>query len=47
METDRSGLGLYITKNIIDGHGGTINIESKERAGVLVTIKLPIRAEQK
>ena len=41
METDRSGLGLYITKKIIDGHKGTIVIRSKEGEGVEVQIQLP------
>lgn len=47
METDRSGLGLYITKNIIDGHKGTIVIDSVEGAGVTVSIRIPIQTEIK
>lgn len=46
METDRSGLGLYISKHIIDSHKGTITIESEQGAGVTVTIRLPITNEQ-
>ncbi|MCK5026898.1 MAG: PAS domain S-box protein [Candidatus Pacebacteria bacterium] len=46
METDRSGLGLYITKNIIDEHKGVINIISEENSGTTVSMKLPIQLEQ-
>jgi signal transduction histidine kinase len=45
METDRSGLGLYISKHIIDGHKGTIAIESEQGAGVTVTIRIPVSSE--
>ena len=41
-ETDRSGLGLYITKNIIEKHGGAIGIESKEGEGTKVVVRLPV-----
>ena len=37
-----SGLGLPIVKRIIDSHGGSISIHSKEGAGTLVTILLPL-----
>ncbi len=37
-----SGLGLYITKGIIDAHGGTIGIESAVGKGTTTTFKLPI-----
>lgn len=36
-----SGLGLYITKNIIEAHGGEIQLESKVGFGTKVTIFLP------
>jgi signal transduction histidine kinase len=37
-----SGLGLPIVRNIIEGHKGTINIESREGRGTKVIIELPI-----
>lgn len=39
-----SGLGLYITKGIIDAHGGTIGIESAVGKGTTTTLKLPINS---
>lgn len=37
-----SGLGLYITKWIIEAHGGRIKIESEEGKGTTTTFTLPI-----
>lgn len=36
-----SGLGLYITKGIVEAHGGTINLESEVNKGTTVTVNLP------
>ncbi|MFA7657970.1 MAG: hybrid sensor histidine kinase/response regulator [Candidatus Gastranaerophilaceae bacterium] len=36
-----SGLGLYITKNIVEAHGGEILLESKVGYGTKITIILP------
>jgi signal transduction histidine kinase len=36
-----TGLGLPITKKIIEDHGGTIQISSEPKKGTKVTIKLP------
>jgi signal transduction histidine kinase len=38
---DGGGLGLAISKNIIEKHGGTITADSKVGAGTVVTIRLP------
>ncbi len=35
------GLGLYITKGIIELHGGTIHLQSQPEAGSTFTVRLP------
>ncbi|MBR1681189.1 HAMP domain-containing histidine kinase [bacterium] len=36
-----TGLGLYITKLIVDAHGGEINIESKPQKGTKISFNIP------
>jgi len=43
METEGSGLGLFITKNIIEAHGGKIWFESEENKGSTFHFTLPIK----
>lgn len=42
MQTKGSGLGLFIAKNIIERHGGKIEIESEEGKGTMVRMRLPL-----
>jgi signal transduction histidine kinase len=39
------GLGLYITKEIIELHGGRISMESKAGVGSTFTCELPLLSE--
>jgi signal transduction histidine kinase len=36
-----TGLGLSIVKRLVDGHGGTISIESNEPRGTVFVVRLP------
>lgn len=37
-----TGLGLFITKGIVEAHGGKISLQSEENKGTTVTFTLPI-----
>ncbi|MCU7834470.1 MAG: HAMP domain-containing histidine kinase [gamma proteobacterium symbiont of Taylorina sp.] len=45
-KTGGFGLGLYLTKMIVEAHQGEIIIESKETMGTKVTIRLPPKQAQ-
>lgn len=42
LDCDGNGLGLYITKMIIDNLGGSIRVESKENKGTTFIVHLPV-----
>ena len=41
-----SGLGLYISRKLIELHGGVISVTSKRRVGSTFTITLPLSTDQ-
>lgn len=42
LQTEGSGLGLFIVKNIVERHGGKISFESEEGAGTTFRFTLPV-----
>ena len=36
-----TGLGLSVVKGIVDGHGGTIRVNSTPGQGTTITVRLP------
>jgi PAS domain S-box-containing protein len=41
-----SGLGLYISRKLVELHGGSISVSSQQQQGSIFTIKLPITAKK-
>ena len=42
----RTGLGLAIAKRLVEAHGGTISVQTKQGFGTTFTVLLPIDALQ-
>ncbi len=42
FQTSGSGLGLYVVKNVVESHGGTIKVESEENKGTSFVFTIPI-----
>jgi PAS domain S-box-containing protein len=47
MDTDGNGLGLYITKSIVERLGGTIAFKSRENEGTIFTVSFPRKSPVK
>jgi len=47
IEGDGHGLGLFVTKTIVEAHGGRVDIESRKGFGTKVTLCLPRKAASK
>ncbi len=41
-----TGIGLSLTKELIENHGGTINVESQPQKGSVFTVVIPLTEEQ-
>jgi signal transduction histidine kinase len=41
FDIEGTGLGLSIVKSYVETHGGTIDVQSKENEGTIITVELP------
>ena len=41
-----TGIGLAIVKNIIEGHGGTVSVDSQLNSGTTFTLSLPVARDE-
>lgn len=46
-KADGTGLGLAVVQNIVEQHGGTIQVESSPGRGATFTLSLPVEGQQK
>lgn len=46
VATHSLGLGLYIVREIVAAHGGTVHVESSEQHGSSFVVRLPVRSAQ-
>jgi signal transduction histidine kinase len=44
IDTDGNGLGLYISKSIVDRLGGSLSFRSAEGKGTTFTVELPLQS---
>lgn len=42
LHTSGTGLGLYVVKNIVENHGGTVTVGSQESKGSVFRVTLPV-----
>ena len=42
LETEGTGLGLFMVKNIIEKHNGQVSLTSEEGKGTEVSFSIPI-----
>ncbi|MDR2058301.1 MAG: response regulator [Dysgonamonadaceae bacterium] len=44
-DKEGTGIGLYLVKTYTEQHQGTVNIQSEENKGTIITVTLPLREE--